>query len=104
MKYSSKHSVSVLVLRWEWTWGLKILRRLAWQAPKKPSALLRLDFLYALFVNIKIYKKVDKISTENHRYINPVAISTKKKETQFSVLLLDLIFFSLILAELLYVP
>ena len=71
----------MLVLRWEWTWGLKTLRRLAWQDPRKPSALLRLDFFYAPFVNIKIYKKADKISTEKHRYINPVAISTKKKET-----------------------
>ena len=69
------------LLRWEWTWGLKTLRRLAWQDPRKPSVLLRLDFFHAPFVNIKIYKKADKISTERHRYINPVAISTKKKET-----------------------
>lgn len=61
--------------------GLKTLRRLAWQDPRKPSALLSLDFFYAPFVNIKIYKKADKISTEKHKKINPVAVSTKKKET-----------------------
>lgn len=62
-------------------WGLKTLRRLAWQDPRKPSVLLSLDFFYAPFVNTKIYKKADKISTEKHKYINPVAVSTKKKET-----------------------